>query len=50
MVYTERAEMAADLSGTSHVRTKQRCNYTKDRKYIFIIFDYTTWVDIQSAL
>ena len=28
MVYTERADMAAVLSGTSHVRTKQRCNYT----------------------
>ena len=37
MVYTERAETAAVSSGTSHVRTKQCCNYT-------------TWVDIQSAL
>ena len=28
MVYTERAEIAAIGSGASHVRTKQRCNYT----------------------
>ena len=37
MMYTERANMAAVLSGTSHVRIKQRHNYT-------------TWVNIQSAL
>ena len=37
MVYTERAEMATVSSGTSNVRTKQRCNYT-------------TVVDIQSTL
>ena len=35
MVYTERAEMAAVSSGTSHVTTKQQCSYT-------------TWVNIQS--
>ena len=37
MMYTERAEMAAVLRGTSHVTTKQRCKYT-------------TSVDIQNAL
>ena len=37
MVYTERAEMAAVLRGTSHVATKERCKYT-------------TSVDIQNAL
>ena len=34
MVYTERAETAAVSRSTSHVTTKQRC-------------EYTTWVDIQ---
>ena len=28
MVYAERAETAAVSCGTSHVTTKQRCNYT----------------------
>ena len=28
MMYTERANMAAVLSGTSHVRTKQHCKHT----------------------
>ena len=28
MVYTERAEMAAVSSGTSHVRTQHRCSHT----------------------
>ena len=37
MVYTECAKMAAVSSGTSHVTTKQLCNYT-------------TWVDIQTVL
>ena len=37
MVYTERAETAAASSGTSHITTKQHCNFT-------------TWVDIQSAV
>ena len=32
MVYTKRAEMTAVSSGTSHVRTQQRCSHT-------------TWVD-----
>ena len=36
MVYTERAEAAAVSRGTSHVTTKQRC-------------EYTTSVDIQNA-
>ena len=36
-VYTEHAEMAAVLRGTSHVTTKQHCKYT-------------TWVDTQNSL
>ena len=35
--YTESAELAAVSSGTSHVTTKQLCNYV-------------TWVDIQSTM